>query len=221
MVISSGRADRQRQQRRDARQRILGAASRLLEERRWTDLRLEDVMAGAGLSRTAFYRHFDDRHTLLLAMLEEVQDNIGAAGLAWKAGTGDPVGALCTGLGELTSAMQEHGRLMQAIADAAAYDPGIRAARQQMVGLFVGVTAERIRADVDAGRSRVRDPDRVAYALVRMNESLLLDAFGWPPYAEPREVLATMCEVWATTIYGREVLDAHAAPEAEPTQRST
>ena len=221
MVISSGRADRQRQQRHDARQRILGAASRLLEEHRWTDLRLEDVMAAAGLSRTAFYRHFDDRHTLLLAMLEEVHDNIGAAGLAWKTGTGDPVGALCTGLGELTSAMQEHGRLMQAIADAAAYDPGIRAARQQMVGLFVDVTAERIHADVDAGRSRVRDPDRVAYALVRMNEGLLLDAFGGPPYGEHREVLATMCEVWATTIYGREALDAYAAPEAGPTQRST
>ncbi len=214
MVTSSGRADRQRQQRRDARQRILAAASGLLEEHRWTDLRLEDVMGAAGLSRTAFYRHFDDRHTLLLTMLAEVRDHVGGTGLDWKTGTGDPVRALCAGLGELTSAMQAHGRLMQAVADAAAFDPGIRAARQEMVGLFVDVTADRIRADVAAGRSRVRSPERVAHALVRMNESLLLDAFGRPPYADRDEVMATMCEVWVTTIYGREALDAYSPPAA-------
>jgi len=212
MVTPSSRADRQRQQRRDARKRILEAASRLLEERRWTDLRLEDVMGAAGLSRTAFYRHFDDRHTLLLAMLEEVRDHIGETGMAWKSGTGEPVSALCVGLTELAAAMQEHGRLVQAIADAAAYDPEIRAAREEMVGFFDDVTARRIRADVASGRSRVRLPDQVAHALVRMNESLLIDAFGRPPYADQREVVATMCEVWVTTIYGREALDAHAPP---------
>lgn len=216
MVTPSSRADRQRQQRRDARQRILEAASRLLEERRWTDLRLEDVMAAAGLSRTAFYRHFDDRHTLLLAMLEEVRDHVGETGIDWKTGTGDPVSALCVGLTELAAAMQEHGRLMQAIADAAAYDPGIRAARHEMIGFFDAVTAQRIRADVAAGRSRVRLPDQVAHALVRMNESLLLDAFGHPPYADRREVVATMCEVWVTTIYGREAFDAYAPPGDGP-----
>lgn len=218
MVTTSSRADRQRQQRRDARQRILEAASHLLEERRWTDVRLEDVMAAAGLSRTAFYRHFDDRQTLLLAMLEQVREHVGEAGTDWKNGTGDPVRALCDGLAELTAAMQVHGRLMQAIADAAAYDPGIRAARLEMLALFDAVTAHRIRADVAAGRSRVRLPDQVAHALVRMNESLLLDAFGVPPYADRDEVLATMCEVWVSTIYGREALDAYAPPGA---QRST
>jgi hypothetical protein len=43
-----------------------------------------------------------------------------------------------------------------------------------------------------------------------------------PPYADHREVLATMCEVWATTIYGREALDTYAAPDAgAAAQRST
>jgi len=190
MVTTSGRADRQRRERQVARQRILEAASGLLEEHRWTDVRLEDVMSAAGLSRTVFYRHFDDRHTLLLAMLDEIRQHIGSTGAAWKAGDPHPVSALCTGLAELTTSMQEHGRLMQAVADAAAY---------------------RIRADVAGGHSRVRDPERVADALVRMNEALLLDAFGSRPYADPAEVRATISEIWVTTIYGREALDAHRA----------
>ena len=218
MVTASGHADRQRRRRHDARQRILEAASRLLEEHRWSDVRLEDVMAAAGLSRTAFYRHFDDRHTLLLAMLGEVGEHVGATGTAWKAGVGDPVDSLCTGLAELTDAMRDHGRLMQAIAESAAYDADMRAAREQMVRFFVTVTADRIRADVTAGRSRVRDPDRVARALVAMNERVLLDAFGRPPYPDPTEPLETLCEIWVTTIYGRDALDAHRPDGA---QRST
>jgi len=165
-------------------------------------------MAAADLSRTAFYRHFDDRHTLLLAMLDEVRDHVGDTGTAWKAGAGDPALALREGLGELTAAMREHGRLMQAVAEASAYDPEMRAAHEEMVRLFVAVTADRIDVEVAAGRSRVRSPERVADALVRMNEGLLLEAFGRPPYPDDDVVTATVCEVWITTVYGRGTLDA-------------
>jgi TetR/AcrR family transcriptional regulator, ethionamide resistance regulator len=211
MATPPGRQD-QRPRRGDARRRILEAASHLLEERRWADLRLEDVMTAAGLSRTAFYRHFVDRRALLLAMVDAVRGPVAGSGLAWKNGEGDPVVALRTGLGELAAAMRDHGRLMQAVADSAATDAEMRAAHDDMVRRFVAVTAERIGADVAAGRSRVRAPERVADALVRMNESLLLDAFGAPPYPDTETVVATMLEVWAATIYGRERLDAHDPP---------
>ena len=213
------RREEQRQQRADTRQRILEAASVLLEQRPWNELRLEDVMTAAGLSRTVFYRHFDDRATLLLAMLEEILEHIGATGTAWKQGVGEPVGALRTGLSELSEAMRKYGRLMQAIADSAADDAETRTARAGLVQAFVAVTADRIRADVDAGRSSVRDPWAVADALVRMNESLLLDAFGRPPYPDPGEIAAVMNEIWVCTIYGRRALDELDAPE--PPQRST
>lgn len=165
-------------------------------------------MSAAGLSRTAFYRHFDDRHTLLLAMLEQVSVGVRETGRTWKAGAGGAVEELRAGLTELAEAMREHGRLMQAIADSAAYDVEISAARDEMVRYFVAVTADRIRADVAAGASGVRSPEKVAEALVRMNESVLLDAFGRPPYPPLEDVVPTMCEVWAVTIYGRDALDA-------------
>lgn len=206
MTPSSRRAELHRQQRHDARLRILDAASRLLEEHRWADLRLEDVMREAGLSRTAFYRHFDDRDALLLAMLDEVRVHIGATGQAWKEGVGDPVVALCAGLRELTEAMREHGRLMLAIADSSSHDPQIRAAREELDEQFAAVTAARIAADVAAGRSQVTDPGRVAAALVRLAESELLHAFGQPPYPDVAEVGRTLCEIWGATVYGREAM---------------
>src|SRR6476619_144819 len=213
------RREEQRQQRADTRQRILEAASVLLEQRPWNELRLEDVMTAAGLSRTVFYRHFDDRATLLLSMLDEILQHMGATGTAWKQGVGEPVSALRTGLTELSEAMRTYGRLMQAIADSAADDAETRTARAGLVQAFVAVTADRIRADVDAGRSGVRDPWAVADALVRMNESLLLDAFGRPPYPDPGEIAAVMTEIWVCTIYGRRALDE--LESTERPQRST
>jgi AcrR family transcriptional regulator len=211
MDTPRSRSEVQRRRRTDARRRILDAASRLLEQRRWPEVRLEDVMGEAGLSRTAFYRHFDDRETLLLALLEEVAGSIGAVGGEWKSGAGTTAqggleratGQLRRGLAELDAAMREHGRLVQAIADAAGYDADLRAAREAMVAAFVADTAVRIDADVRAGLSVVEDPGGVADALVRMNEALLLRAFGQPPYPADDEVVQVMVEVWTATVYGR------------------
>ena len=215
MTTPPRREEGQPRRRRDSRQRILDAASSLLEGRRWNDLRLEDVMAEAGLSRTAFYRHFADRDRLLVAMLEQVRAGVDGAGSAWKSGRGDPVDELCVGLDELTGSMVEHGRLMQAIADVAAHDPAIRAARQAMIDDFSKITAERIRVEVEAGRSRVRDPQQVATALVQMNEACLVEAFGHPPFPDRDRVTATIQEVWVVTIYGREAFDATCPPEGQ------
>jgi len=221
MQTGDGQTGRQRRERRNARQRIVDAASGLLEEHRWHELRLEDLMAAAGLTRTAFYRHFDDRNALLLAMLEQVSIEAGSAGTSWKLGGGDPVTELRNGLAELTTSMRRHGRLMQAIVDSAAQDPETDAAHERMIAGFSPVTADRIRADVAAGHSAVRDPLAVATALVRMNEALLLTAYGAPPYPEDDTVLDTMVEIWTTTIYGREALDRAEARTGAEAQRST
>jgi TetR/AcrR family transcriptional regulator, ethionamide resistance regulator len=197
------RTAEQRRRRRDARRRILDAALELLEERQWLDVPLEEVMAVAGLSRTAFYRHFDDRDQLLLALLADAGERLQAAGQAWKHGAEEPVTALRDGLTELTAAMVDHGRLIQAIVDASAHDPDVRATFSQFLQQFIAVTAERIRAEVAAGRSPVRDPDDVAAALVRMSQAHLLAAFGHRPLADAARATETLTEIWSATIYRR------------------
>jgi len=140
------------------------------------------VMAAAGLGRTAFYRHFGDRGGLLLALLEDVKAAVDDAGSTWKTTpSDDPVGDLRTGLAELTEVMRGHSRVLQAVVDEAAHDPEIERAREGLINYFTG-----------------------ASALVRMNESYLLAAFGRPPYPEPLGVTQVIAEVWVATIYGRQ-----------------
>jgi AcrR family transcriptional regulator len=197
------RTAQQRRRRGDTRRRILDAALELLEERPWPDIPLEEVMAATGLTRTAFYRHFGDREQLLLALMGEAGGRLDAAGRTWKHGSGDPLEELRTGLEELTTAVVDHGRLIQAVVDASAHDPEVRAAFAALVQGFVDVTAERIRSEVAAGRSDVRDPEDVAAALVRMSQTHLLASFRRRPLGDPVRATETLTEIWCATIYGR------------------
>src|SRR3954471_22539515 len=70
---ASGRRVATRTRRAEARERIVAAAELLLRDRPYRDLRVEDVMAAAGLSRTVFYRHFDDLPRLMASLLDVVQ----------------------------------------------------------------------------------------------------------------------------------------------------
>ena len=63
---------RQRENRENTRREILAAADRFLRERPYRELSVEVVMAQTGLTRTAFYRHFDDLPALVLRLLADV-----------------------------------------------------------------------------------------------------------------------------------------------------
>ena len=52
---------RQEQQKQDSRNRILQAAKEVLSEIPYASMRVEDVIARAGISRATFYKHFDSK----------------------------------------------------------------------------------------------------------------------------------------------------------------
>jgi len=189
-------------QREAARRALLAAARELLERHAWYELPLDEVTTRAGLSRTVFYRHFGDRQQLLLALLDEIGEDLTATGLRWKEGTGDPAEEVAAGLRELTETYVAHGRLLQALADAAGQDGEVRAMYARLADGLSATVEQRIASEVAAGRSAVRDPREVARALVWMNERYLLAAFGRPPLADPEPVAAALAEVWLATVYG-------------------
>ena len=85
--MSSGPATARRRtnarvRREEARERILAAAENLLLERPYRDITVEQVMAGAGLSRTVFYRHFDGLPDVLLTLLRMIEGELVAPMLA-------------------------------------------------------------------------------------------------------------------------------------------
>ena len=191
-----------REDRRQARARILDGARMLLEERPWPDLPLDEIMRAADLSRTAFYRHFEDRQALLLALLAELEDAFTEAGAPWKAAAADPPGALRDGLLDLTALFVRHGRVLQAVTEASSRSDELRDTYLAMAEGLIATTAARIAADVEAGRSAVADPDGVARALTWMNERYLLFSLGREQRVVPATVIETLATIWTRTLYG-------------------
>jgi AcrR family transcriptional regulator len=202
MGTSPGRLQADRRSRREAaRRRILDAARALLEEQAWPAVSLDEIMRAAGLSRTVFYRHFEDRRELLLALLDDSELALDLPGTIWKQAPDDPVPALRAALRRLTEQFAEQGRLLQAVADMAGQDPEVRAIWMGLGEQLTRTTAERISAEVASGRSAVRDPLEVARALVWMNERYLLVRFGRRPLADPETAAAALAEIWHGAIY--------------------
>ena len=200
--------ERHRERRELSRRRILDAARELLEDRPWSQVGIEDVTQRAQLTRTAFYRHFDDRQTLLLALLDDVGVSLDQIADPWERGDGDPREDLRRALRELVDVFHRHGRLLRAIADAATQDPEVAQLYADLGSRFSASAAARIEVEVAAGRSEVTDPSEVGSALVWMNERYLLDRFGQAPLGDPDRAADALIDVWLRTVYGRGPGDA-------------
>lgn len=195
---------RHAEQREATRRRILDVARELVEDRPWSEVSIDDVTKGAELTRTAFYRHFADQQALLLALLEDVGLQLGAVANPWQRYEGEePVEAARATLRDLTDIFHAHGRLLRAIADEATRNRDVATLYyEELGGRLIASSAERIAADVAAGRSTVQDPEEVAAALVWMNERFLQERFGRRPLGDPQRAADALAEVWVRTVYG-------------------
>lgn len=198
---------RRREHRRNARRRILDAAHALLEQKAWAEISLDHITSAADVARTAFYRHFDDRQNLLMAMLADVGLELDHVADNWLAESDDPVAELRRSLAALTALWVEHGRLIEAISDTARHDPEIGALYRELADRLAERTARRIESDVAAGRSRITEPAEVARALTWMNERYLIAAFGRRPITEPATAATALTTVWINTLYGPRPAD--------------
>jgi AcrR family transcriptional regulator len=60
----------------DRRQRILTAAAELVAARGYHEVGMSDIGAAAGVTGSAIYRHFDGKSAVLVAMFDEVIDDL-------------------------------------------------------------------------------------------------------------------------------------------------
>ena len=133
----------------DARQRIVAATERLLRDRRFRDLTVEDVMAEAGLARTVFYRHFDGLPAVVIGLLDDLLAAIVA--LADDA-PGDRE-TLRRQLALAVRTFREHGPLLLALDEAAPVRRRVEAAYRAWIDHTVDVSAELIQRGVERGHT--------------------------------------------------------------------
>jgi TetR/AcrR family transcriptional regulator, ethionamide resistance regulator len=208
---------RHRVEREAARRRILDAAERLLRERPYRDLTVEDVMAGAGLSRTVFYRHFDDLPKLMMSLLDTVQGELEEAMKLTVDAPGDWEAFIDTLRGAV-DVWDRHGPLMRAIVDAGSYDEEIDEAYRAVRDGWVDLSAQLLARDVEAGRLAPVNTAELARALTVLNEAYLMETLGRVPrLAEPGDALETLVLVWTRTLLPADNLGPNApTPERRP-----
>jgi TetR/AcrR family transcriptional regulator, ethionamide resistance regulator len=184
---------------------ILATAERLLEDRKFADISVDDLAKGAGLSRPTFYFYFPSKEAVLLALIEP---------LIQKADTGfdgareslpaDPRRAFRQGISTFFTAFGSHAVVARAGTEAIATSPDVRAVWSAFMQKWINQTAALILAE----RARGAAPDNIpahdlATSLNLMNERAMTATLVAEDGAVAMDrIVDTLAHIWLTSIYG-------------------
>ena len=172
----------------DGEREILDAAEKLLETRDFRDLKVDDVMKGTGMVRSAFYNYFENRNDLVLRLVQRIEDEMMDAAATWlDEPPDDPVAAIEAGLLEVARVWSRHGRVLAAVHEASYHDREVeRSYRGGLIENFIEAVTARMQAENESGRADVEEPEEVARALLLMNATCSSSASAPVVTATPR-----------------------------------
>jgi AcrR family transcriptional regulator len=152
-------------------QAILDTAWRLLAGKPLSEISIEDLATGAGISRPTFYFYFESREAVIRALGDAVLANLRAA-LVEPAPDADTtaLGFLRVRLRSFLTVWTEQGAVLRAMVPLYESDPELRAFWDGVTDSFVAGFAQGIEAERTAGRALPAPPtaDDLARALVAM-----------------------------------------------------
>jgi len=203
----AGRGRRAARASGDERERaILETAERLLEERPLSEISVDDLAKGAGISRPTFYFYFPSKDAVVLTIIDRLV--AAAAGSREEAlqtlAAGDPRAGLRQALADLYGAFRSRRAVSLAAAELRMTNPEARELWSQVMEGWVADTAAVIEAERARGAAPPGQPPRdLAIALVQMNERVQYASFtGESPSLEQDRVLDVLVEIWLRAIYG-------------------
>jgi AcrR family transcriptional regulator len=193
----------------DRERAILDTAERLLEERPLSEISVDDLAKGAGISRPSFYFYFPSKDAVVLTIIDRL------------------VADAADGREEILTALTERGprvglrESLENLYGAFRSRPGVvragselRASNQEARDLWAAVMESWV-ADVTAviefqrerGAAPPGPPAReMAIALVQMNErAQYATLLGEEPSLDRDRALDVLIEIWLRAIYGADV----------------
>jgi len=203
----SGRGRRAARASGDDRERaILETTERLLEERPLSEISVDDLAKGAGISRPTFYFYFPSKDAVVLTIIDRlVAAAAGSREQALKTlAGGEPRAGLRQALEDLYSAFRARRAVTLAAAELRMRNPEARALWAEVMEGWVADVTAVIEAERARGAAPPGEPARdVAIALVQMNERVQYASFAdEEPSLEQDRVLDVLVEIWLRAIYG-------------------
>jgi AcrR family transcriptional regulator len=181
---------------------ILDSALEFVWSRPFHEMTVNLLMASTGVSRSAFYRHFNDLHAVMKSLLEMVEAEIYEVVQPWFTGVGDPVALIHETLTGLISVCYKRGPFIRAISDAASTDKQVEEEWSQFLWGFEDAGHAVIANDQKQGLTPDFELRPVVVALNHLNVSTIIECFGTRPRKKPEPVLEALSRIWISTLYG-------------------
>jgi AcrR family transcriptional regulator len=187
-------------------QAILTTAERLLADRPLSDISVDDLAKGAGLSRPTFYFYFPSKDAVLVRLFERV---VVEADSTMLSRADEPSEDLSRSWRDGIRTFMASFRTHRAVTLAAMAARPTSSELQQLWSTFMDKWVAHIAELIEAERARGAAPVTIAAqdmsaALHLMNERVVIAALtGESPGMPEETALDTLAHVWVTTIYGR------------------
>ena len=165
---------------------------------------VNSLMATTSISRSAFYRYFDDIHGLMQALLTRLESEILEGASPWLSENGDPVALLYESLAAEVRICYRHGPFIKAISDAAGTNAQFEDEWNWFLDRFDDAVSERIVADQELGLIEAFDPRPVATALNQFDAAKYVRKLGHRPRSRLQPVADAIARVWISTLYGHQ-----------------
>lgn len=223
----AGRAGRED---REVREAILTATRRLLDERRFDELSVADILAAAGVARGSFYFYFAGKNQVLAELTRRAVARGHEAAEPWIASSDDPRETIRHGISEGAKLWRAEAPVLRAMVENWRGDPELGELWLGLMGGFTAATAERIAADREGadelgaagegadepgaarhgadepGTARSVDTGDLAAALTWLGERLYyLAAIGVEPFADEEALVDVLTHIWMSVLHpGRQ-----------------
>ena len=184
---------------------ILATAERLLRQRPFGDISIDDLARGAGISRPTFYFYFPSKDAVLFALFEQVISEADAAFERHNQSIpADPLEACRAGISVFFETFVRHRDVTRAAHEVRASQPRVR----ELLARFMGKWIDSTVAAIEAGRAEADAPATLpardlATALYLMNERALFASFtDEQPSIAQDHLVDTLAHIWVSSIYG-------------------
>lgn len=176
---------------------ILATCERLLGEKPLAEIGVDELAAGAGISRPTFYFYFESKNAVLRTLVEQLADAMYADAASFLARSDEePEVTISRSIGAAADQWREHGPVLRAAVEAWGTIPELQAVWEQIVRRFVDQAAARIAEETGS------DAEPLAKALIWMNERCFYtSSLGAGPALSDDELVPTLTAIWLRAIF--------------------
>jgi TetR/AcrR family transcriptional regulator, ethionamide resistance regulator len=184
---------------------ILDATRALLEEKRYDELTVADILARAGVARGSFYFHFESKADVLADLVRRAIGQGHEAATDWLEHEERPSVEQATRASIATGARlwRAEAPVLRAIVENWRSSPKLEELWLSMMGGFTAGSEQRIAEDRASGVSPGGpDPADLAAALTWLGERLYyLAALGVAPFDDEEKLVDVLTHIWVTSLY--------------------